>query len=377
MSKTEKSALVPQITHDEFEAELDYNYAARRSTYIEGPPGVGKTQAVREFSRTLAERHPSKGFGPETHYLEYRPVYMDPVQISGVCMPDRETRTAVQYPAAVWPTEARIEAGDYPEHGVVCLDEMPNAPRMVLNALLELLNDHSINREPLGPGWMVVATGNRGIDNTGSNSLPMALISRIAWYSLIVTPDDLFKYGTRTGRIRTDVLAFYTKVRSDLMMTFDPTRQEPYTCPRSLESMSRKLDHFERLRPGATVPEHSLVSLVGNSAKVFLGMRGVLTQCPTWKEILESPTTCRKPTDRLAVFNTSITIGMHADGTNIDKVYPYVEGLGDDETVNLTMSSVLHRFDKSGLSIDDPKNPMNTATFSKWSEQYTRAKRGL
>jgi hypothetical protein len=372
---TDKSSLIPQVSHKEYREELELCYAMKHSVYVESGPGMGKTQAGQEFAGALAERHPEVGHAPEDHYVERRPVYMDPTTITGVVMPNRELGVADLYPMAYWPTEKNIAAGRFPRHGVIQLDEAPNAARLVLNSLLELLNDRRINGEPIGEGWMVVMTGNRTTDNTGANPLPMALVSRISWYGLTVHPDEFFEYGVRNG-VRTDVLAFYTKVRADLLNTFNPTRQEPYACPRSLVRMSKKLDTYEKMNPGALVPAHTLASVVGNSAKVFLGRRNVLTQGPTWEDIVADPENCKVPTERLAVFNTAISIGARADGTNLTKVYPYIQRLGDQEIVNVTMSSIYHRFDSSGLPSEDPKNPGTTAAYADWCRKFNKAKRG-
>lgn len=117
-----------------------------------GTPGIGKTSLVLQTAKELERRT-----GHAWPVLKLRLSELLPEDFLGIPVTkDGQTRW---YPPATLPHRNNPEL---PDHGVLFFDEINRANRMVLNAVMKVLD-----RDDFKPGWIIIAAGNLG-DSDGT-----------------------------------------------------------------------------------------------------------------------------------------------------------------------------------------------------------------
>lgn len=191
------------------------------ATMLWGQPGIGKSAIVHQLAneRGLPVR-------------DVRTAYQNPVDVAGAPVPNPSTRLTEWFPSSLWPRAER----DGPA-GILFLDEITNAPKLVQGALYELILDRRISEYRLPEGWYVIAAGNRVEDRSAANQMPAALANRML--HILVKPSiaDWRRWAFGAG-IRHEIIAFLTW-KPALLMQPPPLDGCPaFPTPRSWERAS-------------------------------------------------------------------------------------------------------------------------------------------
>ena len=132
-----------------------------------GAPGIGKSTLIKNIAT-------SQGY-PETFGLvDLRLPQLDPTDLRGIPMPDKEAGVCRWFTPEFLPSENRGH-----KRGILFLDEIEKAPVSVKNAALQLVLDRRIGDYVLPDGWSIVAAGNREEDGTFSQPIGAALANRM------------------------------------------------------------------------------------------------------------------------------------------------------------------------------------------------------
>lgn len=118
---------------------------ARVACMIWGDRGIGKSSVVAQIADKLAEKH--EGY----ELKDIRLPQLDPVDIRGVLLPNKERDGVDWLLPSLWPKSG---------YGILFLDELEKAPRAVKAAALQLILDRKIGDYAVPPGWAIVAAGN-------------------------------------------------------------------------------------------------------------------------------------------------------------------------------------------------------------------------
>lgn len=151
-----------------------------------GPPGIGKSSIVDQIGQEMGR-----------NVVDLRLAQLDPTDLRGIPMPNRETMRADWFLPAFWPeraeedgvrkvikngkkTEIEYKAGCCPNGpGILFLDEIEKAPVSVKNAALQLVLDRRIGDYKLPDDWSMVCAANREEDGCFSQPLGNALANRL------------------------------------------------------------------------------------------------------------------------------------------------------------------------------------------------------
>ena len=186
------------------------------TVFIWGPPGVGKSNVVRQ----VAEEE-------QIGFVDLRLALMDPTDLRGIPVP--EDGKAKWLPPSALPTGGR---------GIVFLDELNLAPLLVQSSAYQLvLPPHKIGEYQLPKGWCVIAAGNK--TEHGANIYKMAapLRNRFVHVDFEVDINDWREWAIKNDVV-SEVVEFVS-FRPDFLFQFDPKRHEnAFPTPRSWEIVS-------------------------------------------------------------------------------------------------------------------------------------------
>ena len=202
-----------------------------------GPPGIGKSSIIHQISEELTRT-----------VVDLRLAQLEPTDLRGVPMPNRETGRAEWYLPAFWPeralkdttrtvvdaegkeTTVPVKAGDcLVGPGIIFLDEIEKAPVSVKNASLQLVLDRMVGSYKLPNDWAIVCAGNREEDGAFSQPLGSALANRMI--HLEIEPDvEVWASWARDKEVEEDIIGFL-HFKMDLL--YKQTEEYAFPTPRS------------------------------------------------------------------------------------------------------------------------------------------------
>jgi len=222
-----------------------------RAVLILGPPGIGKSVAVREFAEEEAGRLGKEFIDysddcysdiiaePGRYYVfaDFRLTECEPSDLLGI---PRDVGDAVAYKPLLW-----AKALSATKHGMLFLDELTNVNRPDLQSVAyKLVLDRKAGFLRINGGVRIIAAGNRPEESAIANRLPAPLTSRfhvihadaptveewVAWMD-----EKIADWDKR-------VLGYLVRFREDFLKTPDePETLEPYPTPRSWTWLAEEL----------------------------------------------------------------------------------------------------------------------------------------
>ena len=203
--------------------ELIRCLADTESVLLLSPPGVGKSEAVRQAAQDAG--------------LELRSLLgtqIAPEDVSGV-------PKLVGNRAVFCPPRVLLPADDKPF--CLFLDELPASPPDVQKAFYSLLLERRIGEYRLPRGTWVVAAGNRSEDRALVRTLSSALVNRVFVLPVKVDRDEWLAWAEVNG-VRPEVRAFVKYVPQALQRPVPPD-PVPFSTPRAWALLSRDMSLAE------------------------------------------------------------------------------------------------------------------------------------
>ena len=191
-----------------------------------GPPGIGKTDAVKEIGRLSGRKT----------FFEH-PAVAAPEDYKGFAMfQDGE--------ADFYPLGQIKDVINYPKPLILCIDDLPQAVLATQNGLMQFIHPRGRRLGKLAiPDWAaIIACGNRKQDNAGVMGLTEPLKDRFATILEIeVSLEEWVNWAIQHG-INPLVIAFL-HYRPKYLSAFEPTRDMRRSpTPRAWEGVSNLLE---------------------------------------------------------------------------------------------------------------------------------------
>jgi len=304
---------------------------ARKPVFVWGPPGVGKSDTVRQVAGELSHE-----------LIDLRAVLLDPVDLRGLPHINGDDKAHWCQPAFL-PTNGQ---------GILFLDELNAAPPLTQAACYQLVLDRKLGEYTLPEQWAVIAAGNRESDKAVTHRMPSALKNRFIHIDFDVDLDDWVRWALQAN-ILTEVIAFI-RFRPTLLHSFDPTKQEKsFPTPRTWEYVSDLLN--------AGIPQeiefNLIAGAVGEGAAAELaGFLRIYRDLPNPDSILLDPQNSHVPDDPATLYAICGALARKTSDNTAERIVTYAGRLPAEFSV---------------LLIRDAKaqfpNIVNTRAFIQWT----------
>lgn len=198
-----------------------------------GPPGVGKSQMVRQVAKIIESKTGKKVVITDVRLLLY-----NPIDLRGIPVANTEKD------AAVWLKPFVFQMDDSQEViNILLLDEITAAPQSVQAAGYQLTLDRTIGEHKLPDNCIVMAAGNRTTDKSIAYKMPKALANRLMHFDILVSFDSWKKWAISNG-INEKIIGFLS-FRQDYLMAFNSSNDDlAFATPRSWEMASNILNNI-------------------------------------------------------------------------------------------------------------------------------------
>jgi hypothetical protein len=197
-----------------------------------GPPGVGKSQGVRQLAVVIEE-----GTGKKAHVTDVRLLLFNPIDLRGIPTANAEKTLAVWLKPKIFQMDESADVVNF-----LFLDEISAAPPSVQSAAYQITLDRTVGEHKLPDNCVVIAAGNRVTDKSVAYKMPKALANRLCHLEIEGDFKSWKEWAIKKG-INEKVVGFLS-FRPTNLMKFDATNDDcAFATPRSWEMISNILNH--------------------------------------------------------------------------------------------------------------------------------------
>ncbi|MEM2382931.1 MAG: hypothetical protein QW521_02015 [Desulfurococcaceae archaeon] len=235
--KVDSVSTAVAVNHKQLKELIKLYYKTKKSLFIWGRIGIGKSQTVRQAARELAQEmgleytEDIRRLNDESAFLviDIRLAQCDPSDLRGIPMVDREKGATVWLPPELFPRKG---------YGIIFFDELNLSPPLVQASAYQLILDRRLGTYVVPDGFGLVAAGNRLEDRASIFEMAAPLKNRFGHCELQVpTVEDWTDWATRNA-IDMRIIGFLN-YRREALFSFDPKLKEnAFATPRSWEALS-------------------------------------------------------------------------------------------------------------------------------------------
>ena len=236
------------------------NYLSRKENripfYLEGKPGIGKTEIVRQIAKELEIGFVSFSI---THHTRNSLLGL-PV----ITELENEKYTKYTMSEIIAAVLEKKELGQ--TEGILLLDEFNCASDTVMPTMLSFLQTRNIGQHQLPEGWTIVLCGNPKEYNKSARSFDAVILDRVRRLSIESHLQDFLEYAKEINLHQTvlDFLTAYNKYF--YRCNINDTNTEVVTA-RSWENLSHAITAYEQL--GQTVDEKMIYQYIKSEEVTF------------------------------------------------------------------------------------------------------------
>jgi hypothetical protein len=266
-------------------------FKAQRPVFMWGPPGVGKSDLVRDITQQLGGL-----------MIDLRMPLLEPTDLRGIPYFNKDSGKMDWAPPVDLPDEDM--AAQYPVV-VLFLDEMNAAAPAVQASGYQLILNRQVGRYRLPDNVVIVAAGNRDGDKGVTYRMPTPLANRFVHVEIKVDFDSWNEWATRGG-IHHDVVGYLNFAKADLF-DFDPrSSSRSFATPRSWSFVSQFLKDN-------TISDSDLNTLISGTvgeglAAKFMAHRKISSKLPNPSDVLSGRVTELETREISAIYSLAVNL---------------------------------------------------------------------
>lgn len=204
------------------------------SVMLWGPPGVGKSQAVRQIASKIEHNT-----GKTVHVTDVRLLLFNPIDLRGIPTSNADKTLTVWLKPQIFQMDSSEEVVN-----ILFLDEISAAPQSVQAAAYQITLDRVVGEHRLPENCIVIAAGNRTTDKSVAYKMPKALANRMLHIE-VEGNFDSWKAWAVTSGINAKVVGFLS-FRQNYLMGFNSGSDDlAFPTPRSWEMVSNVLNNID------------------------------------------------------------------------------------------------------------------------------------
>lgn len=265
------------------------------ATMLWGPPGVGKSQGIREIAGELEVKTSKK-----VHITDIRLLLFNPVDLRGIPTYDKDRTFSIWLKPKIFDMDPASDVIN-----ILLLDEITAAPQSVQAAAYQLTLDRKVGEHTLPDNCIIFLAGNRDTDRSVATRMPKALANRLLHLEIQADFESFKKWAIR-HEINERVLGFLT-FHPDYLMAFSAENNDvAFATPRTWEMVSNIITYVEPDVEKAAPLVEGLISV--GTAYEFLAYCKVYHELPDIESIFDGK--CNKvptSTDSLYALISSMT----------------------------------------------------------------------
>jgi len=296
-----------------------------KNIYIEGSPGLGKTQIVQQAIKELGENfHAIFRHGPT-------------MQPEDLALPFRSPDGRLDFARAGWiPLH-----GDYdPDKRVVLfVDELAQADHAVQKTLRNLIQEREAYGVKLHNQFSFVSTGNGTAHRAGANRLLSHLQNSMCKLKFEVQLDDWCLWAL-DNNIRPEVIAFL-RFRPDCLNEFDPKRDVNPTPRVWAEGVNDTLVMVEHGEIPAEAEYEIVEGYVGEGAAVeFKAFVSMYRKLPNPDAVIMQCDTYPVPQEANVLYALSGALAHRATDNNLEQIIKFSDRIPAEFSVLILLDAI-------------------------------------
>lgn len=269
--------------------------------YVVGDPGLGKTSLARQAAKKA-----------EIPIQTLIVAQYDAGELGGFPFPDGDTMRRLR-------PDFLPRAEVHGEHGLLFLDELPQAPVANQNICSQMVNEWRVGEHRIPPGWTIAAAGNLQTNRAGTNRMPSHLRDRLLFIEVQADPQDW--QGWYAGVAGRPEVSAFIGFRPDWLHKFDPD-QEVFPSPRSWEKVGMLLD----MGLDPVIEREALTGTVGKGgAADFAAFLKIYRELPDINVIWQNPKSAPIPKDQQTLYALCGALSYHCkDRKQLSALIEYI-----------------------------------------------------
>lgn len=204
------------------------------SVMLWGPPGVGKSQAVRQIAKEIEQNT-----GKVVKVTDVRLLLFNPIDLRGIPTANADKTLAIWLKPQIFQMDTSDDIIN-----ILFLDEISAAPQSVQAAAYQITLDRVVGEHKLPENCIVIAAGNRTTDKSVAFKMPKALANRLMHIEIEGNFSSWKQWAISSG-INDKVVGFLS-FRQGYLMGFDSGSDDlAFPTPRAWEMVSNVLNGID------------------------------------------------------------------------------------------------------------------------------------